>query len=125
MSALYGRILVVKPVDEPGVPLWLRRRTPDVEALEALPAGERFAGESDARQVFDRLCKDALRLGLGRGFVAGQYRKRFETIPHFPWPVYLPEDVAKKRERLERFAASQGWSSEWVDREMAKGVKHG
>jgi ribonucleoside-diphosphate reductase alpha chain len=45
----------LKPVAEEGVPDWLRRRVADQEALAALPESARFGGESDARQVFDRL----------------------------------------------------------------------
>ncbi len=42
-------------VAEEGVPAWLQRSVPDAAALEALPEGERFGGEHDAREVFDRL----------------------------------------------------------------------
>ncbi|MCB8874822.1 vitamin B12-dependent ribonucleotide reductase [Acidisoma silvae] len=45
----------VKPVDEPGVPAWLRRHVPDTDALAKLPEGERLVGEKQAQQVFDRL----------------------------------------------------------------------
>ncbi len=45
----------VVAVPEEGVPAWLQRRMPDEAALAKLPQGERFGGESDARQVFDRL----------------------------------------------------------------------
>ncbi len=37
------------------VPQWLRPRIPDQNALDAMPKAERFGGENDARQVFDRL----------------------------------------------------------------------
>ena len=40
---------------EPGVPEWLARREPDHEAMAGLPEDQRFGGETDARQVFDRL----------------------------------------------------------------------
>jgi ribonucleoside-diphosphate reductase alpha chain len=43
------------PVDEPGVPAWLRRSSPDQAALSTLPANERLVGESDSREVFRRL----------------------------------------------------------------------
>ncbi|HRE90932.1 MAG TPA: vitamin B12-dependent ribonucleotide reductase, partial [Myxococcota bacterium] len=43
------------PVDEPGMPAWLRRSTADQKALSQLPENERFVGESDSRQVFSRL----------------------------------------------------------------------
>ena len=45
----------LKPVDEPGVPAWLRRHVPDRVALDALPPAERTVGETTAQQVFDRM----------------------------------------------------------------------
>ncbi|GAB0116843.1 vitamin B12-dependent ribonucleotide reductase [Acidisoma sp. 7E03] len=45
----------LKPVDEPGVPAWLRRHEPDAEALAKLSEAERYVGETRAQQVFDRL----------------------------------------------------------------------
>ena len=45
----------LKPVDEQGVPAWLRRHEPDQEALAKLPEAERMVGETRAQQVFDRL----------------------------------------------------------------------
>ncbi|MBK1665252.1 ribonucleoside-diphosphate reductase, adenosylcobalamin-dependent [Rhodospirillum rubrum] len=45
----------LRPVPEADVPEWLWRSEPDAEALESLPAEERLVGESDSRQVFDRL----------------------------------------------------------------------
>ncbi|MCB9947368.1 MAG: vitamin B12-dependent ribonucleotide reductase, partial [Rhodospirillaceae bacterium] len=45
----------LKPVDEPEVPEWLRRRTADEAELSRLPEARRYGGETDARQVFDRL----------------------------------------------------------------------
>jgi ribonucleoside-diphosphate reductase alpha chain len=44
-----------KPVAEPGVPLWLCRQVADETALAEVPAEERSARETSARQVFDRL----------------------------------------------------------------------
>ena len=44
-----------KRVEEETVPSWLWRSIPDQRALELLPETERFIGETDARQVFDRL----------------------------------------------------------------------
>ncbi|HEY1258979.1 MAG TPA: vitamin B12-dependent ribonucleotide reductase [Stellaceae bacterium] len=43
------------PVEEEGVPPWLWRRHADEGALTALPEAERRGGESNARQVFDRM----------------------------------------------------------------------
>ena len=45
----------LKKVKEKGVPEFLWRSAPDEAALAALPEGERFVGETSARQVFDRL----------------------------------------------------------------------
>jgi ribonucleoside-diphosphate reductase alpha chain len=45
----------LKPVEEETVPSWLWRKVPDEAALAALPAATRLIGETDARQVFDRL----------------------------------------------------------------------
>ena len=44
-----------KRVKEKGVPEFLWRSEPDIEALEALPVKARYVGESSARQVFDRM----------------------------------------------------------------------
>ena len=46
---------VLKRVEENAVPSWLWRSVPDEEALAKLPEAERSVGETDARQVFDRL----------------------------------------------------------------------
>ncbi len=45
----------MKRVKEKGVPEFLWRSVPDEAALAELPEGERFVGETSARQVFDRL----------------------------------------------------------------------
>ena len=45
----------LKRVEETQVPSWLWRSIPDEAALAGLTAKERTTGESDARQVFDRL----------------------------------------------------------------------
>ena len=45
----------LKKVPEEGIPAWLWRSVPDEAALAGLPEDERFGGETDARQVFDRL----------------------------------------------------------------------
>src|SRR5690606_30076362 len=45
----------LRKVEENDVPSWLWRSVPDTEALAALPEGERYGGETSARQVFDRL----------------------------------------------------------------------
>ncbi|MGC2523443.1 MAG: vitamin B12-dependent ribonucleotide reductase, partial [Stellaceae bacterium] len=43
------------PVPEAGVPSWLWRRQADESALAALPDDARLGGETNARQVFDRM----------------------------------------------------------------------
>ena len=45
----------LKTVEEEGVPSWLWRSVPDLEALEDLEEGERYSSELSAKQVFRRL----------------------------------------------------------------------
>jgi ribonucleoside-diphosphate reductase alpha chain len=45
----------LKRVEETQVPSWLWRSVADERALAERPEGERYIGEGDARQVFDRL----------------------------------------------------------------------
>ena len=45
----------LRPVPEAGVPEFLWRSEADEKALASLPEAERYGGETDARQVFDRL----------------------------------------------------------------------
>ena len=45
----------LKPVEEESIPSWLWRKVADEAALAALPPGQRYVGEKDAREVFDRL----------------------------------------------------------------------
>ncbi len=45
----------LKKFEESTVPSWLWRSIPDEAALAGLPEKERYGGETDARQVFDRL----------------------------------------------------------------------
>jgi ribonucleoside-diphosphate reductase alpha chain len=42
-------------IQEDGVPVWLQRSEPDPTALSQLAESERFGGEHDSRQVFNRL----------------------------------------------------------------------
>ncbi|MFT7521264.1 MAG: ribonucleoside-diphosphate reductase alpha chain, partial [Kiritimatiellia bacterium] len=51
-----GVPLATTRVQEKGVPVWLQASEPDIIALAKLPAGQRTTGETDCRQVFDRLC---------------------------------------------------------------------
>ena len=45
----------LKAVPEEGVPEWLWRSEPDLKALEELPQDQQYGGETDTRQVFNRL----------------------------------------------------------------------
>ena len=45
----------LKRVEENGVPSWLWRSVADTKALAELAEADRMGGETDARQVFDRL----------------------------------------------------------------------
>jgi len=45
----------LKPVIEKGVPVWLRRREADIDALSDLAETDRTAAETSAKQIFDRL----------------------------------------------------------------------
>ncbi len=45
----------LRRVPEEGVPAWLWRHEPDQDVLKDKPEADRFGGEQDARQVFDRL----------------------------------------------------------------------
>jgi ribonucleoside-diphosphate reductase alpha chain len=45
----------LKKVEETQIPSWAWRSVPDERALAELPLAERYGGETDARQVFDRL----------------------------------------------------------------------
>ncbi|MCG8358760.1 MAG: vitamin B12-dependent ribonucleotide reductase, partial [Kiloniellales bacterium] len=50
-----GVPLKLKRVEENAVPSWLWRSVPDEAALAKLDEGDRFGGESSAKQVFHRL----------------------------------------------------------------------
>ncbi len=45
----------LRKIEETTVPSWLWRSVPDEDALALIPEEARFGGETDARQVFDRL----------------------------------------------------------------------
>ncbi|MDX2102786.1 MAG: vitamin B12-dependent ribonucleotide reductase [Alphaproteobacteria bacterium] len=102
----------LKPVIESEVPAWLARREADVDALAALPASERLIGETDARQVFDRLAGtwtywgwkggyfdqeadaqafyDELRYMLARQMVAPNSPQWFNTGLHWAYGIDGP-----------------------------------
>ena len=62
----------LEPVAEEGVPAWLWRRRPDEPALAALPESARFGGETDARQVFDRMAGTWTYWGWKGGYFDGE-----------------------------------------------------
>ncbi|HRO13697.1 MAG TPA: vitamin B12-dependent ribonucleotide reductase [Paracoccus sp. (in: a-proteobacteria)] len=62
----------LKRVREKGVPEFLWRSVPDEGALAALPEGERFMGETSARQVFDRLAGAWAYWGWKGGYFTGE-----------------------------------------------------
>ena len=57
-----------KKVEETQIPSWAWRSVPDKQALAKLPEPERFGGETDARQVFDRLAGTWTYWGLKGGY---------------------------------------------------------
>ena len=62
----------LRPVDEPGVPEWLRRKEADKAALAQLPEDQRYGGETSARQVFDRLAGTWTYWGWNGGYFDGE-----------------------------------------------------
>jgi len=62
----------VKRVPEEGVPEWLQRSAPDVEALPLLPDKQRYGMETDARQVFGRLAGCWTYWGWKHGYFDGE-----------------------------------------------------
>ena len=58
----------LKKVEETQIPSWAWRSVPDERALAELPQSERYGGETDARQVFDRLAGTWTYWGLKGGY---------------------------------------------------------
>ncbi len=58
----------LKKVEETQIPSWAWRSVPDKRAVEELPETEQFSGETDARQVFDRLAGTWTYWGLKGGY---------------------------------------------------------
>ena len=63
---------VLRKVEENDVPSWLWRRTPDSEALAEMAPEEREVGETDSRQVFDRLAGTWTYWGWKGGYFDGE-----------------------------------------------------
>ncbi|MCW5695420.1 MAG: vitamin B12-dependent ribonucleotide reductase [Bauldia sp.] len=74
----------LKKVEENGVPSWLWRSVPDTLSLMNLPEPERKTGETDARQVFDRLAGAWTYWGWKGGYFSteGDARAFFDEIRH-------------------------------------------
>jgi ribonucleoside-diphosphate reductase alpha chain len=62
----------LKKIEEPQIPSWAWRSVPDERALSALPQPERYGGETDARQVFDRLAGTWTYWGLKGGYFSSE-----------------------------------------------------
>ncbi len=62
----------LKRVEENDVPSWLWRSVPDEKKLAGLPEGERYTGESSARQVFHRLAGTWTYWGWKGGYFDGE-----------------------------------------------------
>src|SRR4249920_1378578 len=62
----------LKRVEEETVPAFLWRSVADEAALAALPEKERFAGETSAKQVFDRLAGTWTYWGWKGGYFASE-----------------------------------------------------
>ncbi len=58
----------LKKVEENSIPSWAWRAVPDEAALAELPEDERFGGETDSRQVFDRLAGTWTYWGIKGGY---------------------------------------------------------
>ena len=54
------------------VPVWLQPQTPDIDALKKLPKAKRTGGETDARQVFDRMAGCWTYWGWKGGYFDGE-----------------------------------------------------
>jgi ribonucleoside-diphosphate reductase alpha chain len=62
----------LKKVEENAIPSWLWRSVPDEAALAELPEDERYGGEHDAREVFDRLVGTWVYWGWKAGYFSSE-----------------------------------------------------
>jgi ribonucleoside-diphosphate reductase alpha chain len=103
---------VTRAVEQNSVPSFLWRHTADADALACLPEGERFGGETSAKQVFDRLAgtwtywgwqggyfdsesdaaafRDELRFMLARQMAAPNSPQWFNTGLHWAYGIDGP-----------------------------------
>ena len=63
---------ILKKVEENNVPSWLWRSVPDTKALNKLEEGERFGGETSAKQVFSRLAGTWTYWGWKAGYFSSE-----------------------------------------------------
>jgi ribonucleoside-diphosphate reductase alpha chain len=66
----------LRKVAEEGVPEWLWRSEADAEALAALPPEQRYAGETDSRQLFNRLAGCWTYWGFKHGYFSDEESAR-------------------------------------------------
>ncbi len=62
----------LKKLEETPIPSWAWRSAPDERALADLPQSERYGGETDARQVFDRLAGTWTYWGVKGGYFTSE-----------------------------------------------------
>ncbi len=62
----------LKKIEETQIPSWAWRSVPDERALADLPQAERYGGEADAREVFDRLAGTWTYWGLKGGYFSSE-----------------------------------------------------
>jgi ribonucleoside-diphosphate reductase alpha chain len=62
----------LKKLEETQIPSWAWRSAPDERALADMPQSERYGGETDARQVFDRLAGTWTYWGLKGGYFTSE-----------------------------------------------------
>jgi ribonucleoside-diphosphate reductase alpha chain len=66
----------LRRVAEDGVPSWLERSEADHEALEQLPVAQRWVGEHDSRQVFERMAGCWTYWGFKHGYFEDEQQAR-------------------------------------------------
>ncbi len=98
----------------PVTTIGLKQRDGELREVKSAPTLD------ERKDAFDKLCETAVQIRQGRGFVTSQYRMKFGMTPRFEWPAALPENLASKKRELQRFAESRGYSSEWVEWQIAK-----
>jgi ribonucleoside-diphosphate reductase alpha chain len=62
----------LKRIEETQIPSWAWRSIPDERALSSLPQSDRYGGETDSREVFDRLAGTWTYWGLKGGYFSSE-----------------------------------------------------